>query len=369
MDEPVPQPDHVGRPGTESAARLRDLRGLTRENPSFRLDRAGTTDPTRTEETVLAYAREGKRHLRRALKFDPEGLDPVEALVRSVELSDEVLKASTTRTYKQELLACLDSLGGTVCAETIASAKARVEAALIRRRGRPEPRTSARKVKDASEDEASGVLRFVHQRWKTHCHPNLDRVLLLYLLVAPKVGLRPGEYLECEIVGGYLVVRCAKATNGRAPAQSRRIGIERLSPKERQALAILAEHFPDVVREAGSYKPLLKRLAERLARACEAAGIRRLSLYSFRHVALATWKAAGLSRAEIAALAGHVSETTQSRSYAPARHGWDLGGGLAAPDPALVKIIAGRTGSAGPESRAEAGPNWMPNRLRRRLVC
>ncbi|MBU1306471.1 MAG: hypothetical protein KKF33_13250 [Alphaproteobacteria bacterium] len=64
-----------------------------------------------------------------------------------------------------------------------------------------------------------------------------------------------------------------------------------------------------------------KVLAEQLRRACVRIGIRELSLYSFRHVAIATWAAAGLSPKEIADLSGHISIRTAHTHYARAAVG------------------------------------------------
>lgn len=59
-----------------------------------------------------------------------------------------------------------------------------------------------------------------------------------------------------------------------------------------------------------------KVLAQQICRACIRSDIRKLSLYSFRHVTIASWAAVGLSVQEIAQLCGHLSIRTAHQHYA-----------------------------------------------------
>jgi hypothetical protein len=58
-----------------------------------------------------------------------------------------------------------------------------------------------------------------------------------------------------------------------------------------------------------------------MRRACVRIGIRELSPYSFRHIAISTWSRAGLSPQEIARLCGHTSIRTAHTHYARAAAG------------------------------------------------
>lgn len=71
-------------------------------------------------------------------------------------------------------------------------------------------------------------------------------------------------------------------------------------------------------REFASWE---KVLAGQIRRACIRIGIRILAPYSFRHVAIASWSAAGLPPEEIARLCGHLSIRTAHAHYARAAKG------------------------------------------------
>ena len=136
---------------------------------------------------------------------------------------------------------------------------------------------------------------------------------------------------------------CAKRTNGRACADERYIGLGGYDPAIRAAVTRVVALMPEAMSAYGTWLRLRDALAERLARSCARAGVRRLSLYSFRHAALATWKAAGLAP-EVA-----VSDVDED-----ARHGWDAREGLPEPDPELVALIA-----AGPAPAQETAVHQL----------
>jgi integrase len=312
--------------------------------------------PTRADTTLKAYRTEAARHLRRARRDHPS-LGPLAALVTSVEEGDR-LKASSTRRYKQELAVAVEMLVETGQANRAeaAAAEKRIEGALKARRGkRLTPKTSARKVRDASPDEVAAVLAVLQERAARSATPgragtpgdDLARLLLALVTVSPLLGLRPTEWNGARLEGTSLVVPCAKATNGRSIALERRQGLSSYATPVLAAVSAVVTLMPPVLdAHDGSWKRVLKALAERLARACRTAGTRRLCLYAFRHVAIATWKAHGLPPGVIAALAGHKSTRTAQAWYAGARHGWTAES-LPEADPALVALV---------EARADARP-------------
>jgi hypothetical protein len=219
----------------------------------------------------------------------------------------------------------------------------RIAVALDRRRGNPPgPRTSSLKVRDATAEECGRVLADLQARAAAEALGGLNGLLVDFVTVAPRLGLRPVEWCGARCQGEVLVVPCAKATNGRACAAERPIHLGRYGPDFRAAVARLASAIPDLLADYGSWQKLRDAMAERLARACVRTRTRRLSLYSFRHAAIATWKAARLTSAEIAALAGHKNGAMQQR-YAGSQHGWDAGDELPQPDAALVVAISARS--------------------------
>jgi hypothetical protein len=137
----------------------------------------------------------------------------------------------------------------------------------------------------------------------------------------------------------------AKSGNGRALGEVREICLSGVPLK----IVTLVSHLIGQVRllfaETGNdWRKILGRLGERLARVCARIGIRRWSLYTTRHVAIANWKRAGLSDAEIAALTGHSSTLTARQHYAGGRHGWTSEFACARPDPDIVAAIVAHNG-------------------------
>jgi integrase len=304
--------------------------------------------PTRTLKTEAAYLVGGQRLLSRALKDNPWAPDAVDALISllSAEPPENPFKASTTRVYKARIKEVLQALvaDGHLTSERAASGLEMIAQHLLDRRGKPKPRTSAKKVKDARPEEVKAIVAAVEGGGE-HANKALDRALLLFLAVEPHAGLRWIEWQTARMDGAVIVVRNGKATNGRAPGAERPVDLS-AHPEEVQnaARAFIALCHTLEVRFP-SWEHFGKAMAERLNRICVEVGGRRLALYSFRHVAVATWKRAGLDRVSIAALMGHASIDTAGRHYASGRHGWEPGA-VAQPGEAVKAVIIARKASA-----------------------
>ena len=93
---------------------------------------------------------------------------------------------------------------------------------------------------------------------------------------------------------------------------------------------------------AGGWAKLHGRLASRLARVCKAVGIDRVSLYTLRHVGIASAKT-WMEPHEVAAAAGHGSVHTATSHYAKRRTGWR---GLRLAGKPLPESIANVRGTA-----------------------
>jgi hypothetical protein len=104
-------------------------------------------------------------------------------------------------------------------------------------------------------------------------------------------------------------------------------------------IATLIGMINTLTKEMGSWEKVHDILAERLARICRRLRLVRISLYSLRHAAIATWKKAKLSRIEIAAMAGHISIKTASRHYAPSKHGWGPKAVCVKADPQTISVV------------------------------
>jgi hypothetical protein len=178
------------------------------------------------------------------------------------------------------------------------------------------PRGASRKVKDPLLVELGDI--FAHQRAKfLDGRDRLDLILALYIIVMPRIGLRPVELTWARWDGNNLYARTAK----RAGRPERRVPHEHWPPVYKAALGLLVALMPRELSDA-EFETWRNRLASRLARASKRSRKkRRLSLYFARHIAMATWKQAGITPELIAKLAGHAGLQSQHH-YASGRAGY-----------------------------------------------
>jgi integrase len=305
--------------------------------------------PTRTDATLRAYLKGGFVLLARARKTMTGARgDVVDAFRALFEDSDLVYRPATTRLYQQQVKAVIARKlsDGKLSKERAISGFADIKALLIARRGPCPKRTSRGKLKSGTYAEFRKIVGDFARR--SRLPGGLDRtdtVLSILVKVGPYVGLRPCEWLHATIVGHNLNVLNAKSGNGRALGLLRVIELSQLPLKIITLVSHLIRQVRLLFAEAGSnWRKILGRLGERLARVCARIGVRRWSLYTARHVAIANWKRAGLSDAEIAALAGHSSTRTARQHYAGGRHGWTAEFASACADPDLVAGIVAHNG-------------------------
>jgi integrase len=285
-------------------------------------------DPTRTPETERDYRKGGHRLLARASKEFPGAGDAVDALVFLCSNEKWVLKPTTTRQYRAQIFAVIDEKveNGELGAERAGEGLAVISELLTQRRGRPEPRTSGKKVTDPTKAEVGAVLAYVAQELRQRTQVDLfETALLLMVSFGPTLGLRPIEWTRASIDAEKLTIFNAKSSNGRCAGPVREFRRADLPPKLDQHAATLIEIMKALMQQIGSWRLLRGLLAERLARICDRLEIRRLSLYSLRHISLANAESVGFSDAERAALAGHRSTATARRHYAGKKHGWGPG--------------------------------------------
>jgi hypothetical protein len=247
--------------------------------------------------------------------------DPITSVLLEAETNPKVL-GSTIRRYRPSYKAALIQAGSL----DIETDYAATLAALERRRGRPpEPQGASIKAEDATRDEAEKTFR----RLKALVLATGSQSAMaagLYVLVVPRIGIRPIELLDGEVVGTQLRIKNAKWRPGLAVYRT--VSLKRFAPVFIEAtkwLCVLAQQGCENGKHATweeRFNAWRNSVAECLARASEATCGRRLALYSFRHSAIATWKAAGFSAADIAEMAGHLSLKSAWKHYAPAKVGW-----------------------------------------------
>ncbi|MGX4805523.1 hypothetical protein [Bradyrhizobium guangdongense] len=150
-----------------------------------------------------------------------------------------------------------------------------------------------------------------------------------YIVLASRLGWRPGEIVSLTHEGNYLRAAAEKHTNGRGLTNSCEIDVSGYIQRSRlfkrqNPLSVLDKWIADA-REWEAYyggrAELQGNINARLATACKKIGIKRVCTYTFRHFAIASMKASGFSRAEIAVLVNHATDRTAGESYGKGRYG------------------------------------------------
>ncbi len=279
----------------------------------------------RSEETGERYLSQGHRHLSRAQRLNPMIADPIEALVASIERDEGILKSNTVGVYRQELDAIISHLARELPEPARAQCEAmrRINDALERRRGRPdEPRTSSKKVKDGTPQEVDEIFRYIAKRAVIERDAGTI-VMALAIYYFPRVGCRPVEWMGATVEGRTVRIENAKRRVDDPPTW-REITLRDVPNQAIEVAPQFIKRLEEAVARYTSFEAWRRAASELLARVCARVGVRRLCLYAFRDVAIATWKAAGLSPWEIAVLAGHWSTKTATRHYASEKHGHPL---------------------------------------------
>ncbi|MEH2562426.1 hypothetical protein [Bradyrhizobium sp. AZCC 2289] len=142
-----------------------------------------------------------------------------------------------------------------------------------------------------------------------------------YLLIASRIGWRPGEIVALRREGYLLRAQAEKHSNGRGLAGTCEVDI---SAYPEWVVARIDQWIADIGKWGERYEGLWNLrvvMNARLATACKSLGIRRVSTYTLRHFAISCMKRSGFSRSEIAVLVNHATNRTASEKYGKARSG------------------------------------------------
>jgi integrase len=120
-------------------------------------------------------------------------------------------------------------------------------------------------------------------------------------------------------VGPVLIVRNAKATNGRAHGDSRTLLLAELEPVLLDAILSLIRIISEHIATGASFAELQKSMSNavyRESRKCWPRRENHISLYTMRHQFSANMKATEIGRQELAAIMGHATDRTAGLHYA-----------------------------------------------------
>lgn len=278
-------------------------------------DRLPSSGPA-APDTIEDHLRVGQRWLADAMMLFPDAL-PEDALA-TVQRQGGLLARRSIPRYRADLrYALAEEMEATGRAADFPAAWEKVDAALTARKAtisKEKRRTSAKKVLDATDAEVRALFYELKRHGLKYENPN-SILAALFVLVAGHSGFRPIELRGATFDGAWLTLPNAKKRPGQTP--TRKLNLSDLHEDVRAGIDLLLGMIDHDLskREFAKWQ---KCLAGQLERACKRIGIRVLSLYSFRHVAIASWAAAGLGPQEIALLCGHLSMHTAHTHYARA---------------------------------------------------
>ncbi len=205
--------------------------------------------------------------------------------------------------------------------------------------------TSSAKMKGVSDADLITLFNYL-----TSSRSKSARIIAVLLMATTAAGLRPSEWLLAEPVepeAGFqfkLVVRNAKATQGRAHGELRTLRWREIDPRVKAAILEVCDTCASIMRGRDDprvhYSTLLKSWSDELARVVRVLWPKRkrhITFYSARHQAAANFKCF-YTDAEVAALMGHGIDETAFRHYARATKG-TRGGLLPEPDPDEVAKV------------------------------
>lgn len=150
-----------------------------------------------------------------------------------------------------------------------------------------------------------------------------------YILIASRLGWRPGEIINLHREGNLIRSAAEKNTNNRGLADTCEVDISAYFEKARLFNSVsLTSEIDSWIADArkwetycGGRKKLLTNINGRLATASKHCEIERVCTYTFRHFAISCMKASGFTCAEIAVIINHASNRTASEHYGKRRYG------------------------------------------------
>lgn len=180
-------------------------------------------------------------------------------------------------------------------------------------------RTSARKQKTFKKADFDKVIAYLEKHVGKHRYA---RTLSTWLKASRLTGLRPSEWEHADLTQTYsspaLVIRNAKATNGRGNGDERTLLLDQLTKGELEVIQDMIEMVEGYLTEMpfAKLQKLLGDYMNRATRRCFGKRKKYPTLYSNRHQFSADAKMSGKSKAEVAALLGQASDETAGIHYA-----------------------------------------------------
>jgi integrase len=295
----------------------------------------GTQHNTSTQADYLARGRMLIARYRResGVEFADEDIDPRDFVNWLLSLKPTV-KPSTWRVYRVSAVAKIQTMPNDGHLEALAMLEDDIGAgageARSMQHGRRVGSTSSDKATRIDRDHFDAILSDLRFASRSQAVPWLRD----WMIAGINTGLSPAEWsavdLEIREDRGrtrgrrvWLHVINAKATHGGANGSSRTLDISDFSDEAFEAVQRMVRRATDWAL-TGEFRPRQSQCAQLFYEICAAKFSRRTirySLYTFRHQFIANMKTI-YRHAEVAALAGHLTDETATEHYGKRRQAW-----------------------------------------------
>lgn len=303
----------------------------------FRTADATRTIPSRQEETTRTYRLRGAKWIKQIRDEigDPDA--SVDMVVSVFLAADNRYRASTIRTIRAWILQVIADeyevgrISGCDAAELVhqlRTLRPKSKAAHLRRQ------TSARKRKGATVAELRKVCLYL-----AAASDEMSQVAAKFLAFGPRVGLRPGEWRSVQLLGDTITWRALKTSNYRGCVAEPKLILVGWTAELLDQLKWLLRTISPYTSDDNKWYKFVERLRSRIAYACKACGIRRISLYTARHIFVATEKLLATDPAKLAAKLNHKTTRTHTRHYARKNCGLPMRVSMTAADPRAVEMV------------------------------
>ncbi|MCK1317361.1 hypothetical protein [Bradyrhizobium sp. 23] len=301
------------------------------------------TEPVRSDETIARYEIDATKFLGQYCREHPADVCHAPYESRVTMCADWFLKSDGrwSDSYIRGIAAALSQRVEMFVRMDLISDHPEPEKSLLWRLKNDRPQ-SIKKVKKSKEAKAKAHQKKVAAKKKERKAPRKSipvrelRALVQYfrdqadgfslwiagyILVASRLGWRPGEIVTLRREGNFLRARAEKHTNGRGLTDTCEVDI---SAYPKRLIDRLDQWIAEIEKWEERYGGLWhvrSAMNERLATASEAVRIERVCTYTFRHFAIACMKRSGFSNSEIAVIVNHASSRTATERYGKARDG------------------------------------------------
>lgn len=255
--------------------------------------------------------------------------DPHLQMALAVTAIEHNLSAATARHYRAAVIHVIRTTAGSMKAEALEILYPEKSVEQLERQDWLAQKRHENKANLVGSQQRADYLSYQDTvlllKELNECKRAFGSVAAVWYLCTTRTGLRPCEWQHAKLIGTDLLVKNAKATNGRAHGETRTIQLYRAQPEVLETI----QHLLGIMKKyqgvdfTAMYHSVRDAIAT-VARRVLSSRRRYPSLYTARHCFSAAAKNS-FSKAEVAALMGHASLETAPRHYASA---WRARGGV-----------------------------------------